>query len=322
MDVVDRRDVAEHARVERQFPRLQHRRHVPRPQHAHHPKLKQGGDPPAREQAAFGHVKVAVADVPQRLCPGCCQIAGLRVEPLSGPGVLGDVVRASLHGEGSVGVCPAAWLLRWTVGFLRSSGCRRHWDGLRAVLDLAAWSVERFGELRASGVEFEMHRRGLLLAARTEHDMDEALALVTALGGQAMTATRRCTPGRRRPAGTALSDSARRRVCLGRSARAGRVCVGRVARGAGREGAELRGVAVRGVERDGAAGWPSPRTGTGRPCGDRRRCRWRPCSATSAAGAALSGKGYSVTGRGTGTGPVHPVRLLEVNVSCSPSTTE
>ena len=32
----------------------------------------------------------------------------------------------------------------------------------------------------------------------------------------------------------------------------------------------------------------------------------------------LSGKGYSVTARGTGTGPVHPMKLLEANVACSP----
>jgi glycine/D-amino acid oxidase-like deaminating enzyme len=32
----------------------------------------------------------------------------------------------------------------------------------------------------------------------------------------------------------------------------------------------------------------------------------------------LSGKGYSVTARGTGTAPVHPMKLLEANLACSP----
>lgn len=245
--------------------------------------------------------------------------------PLSGPGVLGDVVRASLHREGSVGVRPAAGLLRWTVGFLRSSGRRRHRDGLRAVLDLAAGSVERFGELRASGVEFEMHRRGLLLAARTEHGMDEALALVdgarrAGYDGDTEVHTG-ASAGRLEPA---LSDSVHGAVFASAEAhvRPESVLAGLRAVLVA-EGAELRGgVAVRGVERDGSAGWRVA-TSTGPVPAD------RVVIAAGVPSAALlrdlgvrvpllSGKGYSVTARGTGTAPVHPVKLLEANLACSP----
>jgi D-amino-acid dehydrogenase len=245
--------------------------------------------------------------------------------PLSGPGVLGDVVRASLHGEGSVGVRPAAGLLRWTVGFLRSSGRRRHRDGLRAVLDLAAGSVERFGELRASGVEFEMHRRGLLLAARTEHGMDEALALVdgarrAGYDGDTEVHTG-ASAGRLEPA---LSDSVHGAVFASAEAhvRPESVLAGLRAVLVA-EGAELRGgVAVRGVERDGAAGWRVA-TSTGAVPADRVVIAAGVPSAALLCDLGvrvplLSGKGYSVTARGTGTAPVHPMKLLEANLACSP----
>ncbi|WP_214368135.1 NAD(P)/FAD-dependent oxidoreductase [Pseudonocardia sp. H11422] len=245
--------------------------------------------------------------------------------PLSGPGVLGDVVRATLRGEGSVAARPAAGLLSWTAGFLRSSGRRRHQAGLRAVLDLAAGSVERFGELRASGVEFEMHRRGLLLAARTEHGMDEVLALVD---GARRAGYDGCTQvhtgaGARRLE-PALSDSVHGAVHAPVEAhvRPESVLAGlRAALVA--EGAELRGgVDVRGAERDGAGRWRVA-TSTGPVPADRVVIAAGVPSATLLRDLGvrvplLAGKGYSVTACGTGTVPVHAVKLLEANLACSP----
>ena len=220
-------------------------------------------------------------------------------------------------------VRPAGGLLRWTVGFLRSGTARRHADGLRAVLDLGARSVEQFDGLRASGVEFEMHRRGLLVAARTGHGMEEALALVTAARSAGYTGeVEELGPDgarQREPALGGVSGAIHARDDA--HVRPETVLSGlRAALRA--EGAVLRDrVDVRGVERDGS-GW-SVITSAGAVICD------RVVIAAGVRSAALlrqldvrvpllGGKGYSVTARGTGTAPVHAVKLLEANLACTP----
>ncbi|WP_367115241.1 FAD-dependent oxidoreductase [Actinophytocola sp.] len=95
--------------------------------------------------------------------------AGWVVPPLSGPGVVLGTARATLRGDGSVllGGLPSAGLLRWCAGFLREGTASRHRAGIRALLGLGTLAVERFEALRESGVDFETHQAGLLLAART-----------------------------------------------------------------------------------------------------------------------------------------------------------
>lgn len=245
--------------------------------------------------------------------------------PLPGPGVVGEVVRATVRGDRSVGVRPAAGLLGWTAGFLRSARADRHRDGLRAVLDLGARSVELFAGLRASGVEFEMHRRGLLIAARTGRGLESARALVAAAGAAGYEGDVRVHTGPAvRALEPALSDAVIGVVHAPADAhvRPESVLAGlRAALLA--EGAVLRGgVAVRGVERDGAGWAVGTATGGSVPAD-------RVVLAAGVASAALlrdlgvpvpllPGKGYSVTARGTGTAPVHPVKLWEANVACSP----
>ncbi|QYN36346.1 FAD-dependent oxidoreductase [Pseudonocardia sp. DSM 110487] len=244
--------------------------------------------------------------------------------PLSGPGVLTEVATATLRGEGSVGVRPAAGLLGWAAGFLRSTRADRHRDGLRAVLALGARSVELFDELRASGVEFEMHRRGLLIAARTRHGLESAEALVAAARAAGYGGETRVHVGSAvqalEPALAdavvgvvhAVADAHVRPESLLAGLRAALLA----------EGATLRrGVAVRGVERDGG-GWTVATT-SGAVRADR---------VVLAAGVdtavllrelgvrvpLLAGTGYSVTASGTGTVPAHPVKLIEANLACSP----
>jgi D-amino-acid dehydrogenase len=244
--------------------------------------------------------------------------------PLSGPGVLREVVHATLRGERSVGMRPAAGLFGWTAGFLRSGRADRHRDGLRAVLALGAGSVKLYDELRSSGVEFEMHRRGLLIAARTRSGLQAAQALVAAARVAGYEgATRVCIGSAVQELEPALSaavvgvvhavaDAHVRPESLLSGLRAALLA----------EGATLRGgVAVRGVERDGA-GWTVATTSGPVPA-DR---------VVLAAGVdsvvllrqlgvrvpLLPGTGYSVTASGTGTAPAHPVKLLEANIACSP----
>lgn len=244
--------------------------------------------------------------------------------PLSGPGALAEAARATLRGHGSVGVRPAAGLLGWVGGFLRSAHADRHREGLRAVLALGARSVELFDELRLSGVEFEMHRRGLLIAARSRAGLASAEALVAAARAAGYEGETRMHVG---PAVQALepaladsvagvvhavADAHVRPESLLAGLRAALL----------REGATVRGgIAVRGVERDGA-GWVVATTSGAAPA-DR---------VVIAAGVEsarllrelglrvplLPGKGHSVTASGTGTTPAHPIKLLEANLACSP----
>jgi D-amino-acid dehydrogenase len=244
--------------------------------------------------------------------------------PLSGPGALTEAVRATLRGEGSVGIRPTAGLLGWIAGFLRSTRADRHLDGLRAVLALGTRSVELFSELQASGVEFEMHRRGLLIAARTGRGLESAQALVAAARAAGYAGETQVHTG---PAVQALEPALADTVVgvvhavADAHVRPESVLAG--LRAALRsEGATLRlCVPVRGVERDGA-GWAVATTSGAVPA-DR---------VVIAAGAdssvllrelgvrmpLLPGTGYSITARGTGTVPAHPVKLIEANIACSP----
>jgi D-amino-acid dehydrogenase len=244
--------------------------------------------------------------------------------PLSGPGALREAVRATLRGEGSVGMRPAAGLLGWTAGFLRSARADRHRDGLRAVLALGAHSVELYDELRSSGVEFEMHRRGLLIAARSWAGLESAQALVAAARAAGYDGETRVRTG---PAvqelEPALAESVVGVVHAVADAHVRPESVLSGLRAALRaEGATLRtGVAVRGVERDGA-GWtvaaangPVPADRIVLAAGVDTAVLLRRIGVRVPL---LSGKGYSVTACGSGTVPAHPVKLLEANVACSP----
>lgn len=244
--------------------------------------------------------------------------------PLGGPGVLLEVARATARGDRYVGVRPAGGLVRWTSGFLRSCGRRQHREGLRAMVAFGARAVEQFGELRASGVGFEMHRRGLLIATRTEHGLAEAVALVeTARSAGYAGAIEIHTGSAARRLEPALSDEVVGAVHAEADAhvRPETLLVGlRAALRA--EGVEIRGgVEVRGIER-GSAGW-TVATAAGPVPADRVVIAAGVPTSGLLRGLGvhvplLGGKGYSVTARGVGTAPVHPVKLLEATIACSP----
>lgn len=244
--------------------------------------------------------------------------------PLSGPGVIGGVVKSTLRGDRYVGGRPVAGLVGWTSGFLRSCSAARHRDGLRITLDFAARTVEQYAELKASGVEFEMHRRGLLIAARTEPGLGHAVGMVNevrAAGYDGETdvldgaAARRLEPALGEGVIGAVYARAEAHV------RPESVLAGlRAALAA--EGVELReGVDVLGVERDGP-GWRVA-TGAGPVSADRVVIAAGVPSAALLRGLGvrvplLAGKGYSITAKGTGTTPTHPVKLLEATLATTP----
>lgn len=107
--------------------------------------------------------------------------------PLSGPGVVVHSARQLLRGAAPFGITPAVTppLLRWLWGFVRSGTAQQYDEGLRAVLRLGAGCATDFEQLQRSGIDLELRRTGLLMAAVTRAGLDEVrrLAEHTAVAG-------------------------------------------------------------------------------------------------------------------------------------------
>ena len=89
--------------------------------------------------------------------------------PVPAPGVVRQALRWMLDPESPFLIRPRLdpAFLAWGVRFWRASGAARYRAGLRATLDLARPTHELFDALAADGVDFEMHRDGLLYLVRT-----------------------------------------------------------------------------------------------------------------------------------------------------------
>jgi len=89
--------------------------------------------------------------------------------PLPAPGILGEGLRALAHGGGPLVIHPSLdpTFVRWLWRF-RQNCSRSRWErGVKALLALNERTLELFDDYAEAGVEFEMHRTGLLLVART-----------------------------------------------------------------------------------------------------------------------------------------------------------
>jgi D-amino-acid dehydrogenase len=108
------------------------------------------------------------------ICPGLSA-------PLPAPGVMGGALRGMLHRDSPLLISPLLGpsFLRWSWGFWRASSPERYRAGLEATVALTKSAFADYEELRAAGVEFEMHATGLLVAALTEPGLDEYAAMLT-----------------------------------------------------------------------------------------------------------------------------------------------
>ncbi|WP_188193373.1 NAD(P)/FAD-dependent oxidoreductase [Nonomuraea sp. SYSU D8015] len=246
--------------------------------------------------------------------------------PLSGPGVLLRAAERLARGRASFAVRPALSpaLPRWALAFLRSGSARAHRDGSRALLELGVPAVAGFEKLCRTH-PFELHRTGLLIAARSPHGVAEAAELVEDARAAGYTGPVTTLDGAR---ARALEPALGERV-------AGAVHAGdelhvrpeqlldALATAAGERGVEIRRDApVLGVERSGHGRW---RVATARGAleADRVVITAGVWSADLLAGLGvpvplLPGAGYSLTSAGTGTRPRHALKLLEDNVAISP----
>jgi D-amino-acid dehydrogenase len=107
--------------------------------------------------------------------------------PVPAPGVVGDSIRWLLRSDSPLYIKPTlnprriAWLIR----LLRHCNEAHHRRGLDATLRLNATTFDRFDELESDGIEFEMHRAGLLfcfLDPKNRAHVLEDLGRVSELG--------------------------------------------------------------------------------------------------------------------------------------------
>jgi D-amino-acid dehydrogenase len=99
--------------------------------------------------------------------------------PLPGPGIVREGLRGMLRGGGPLAIRPTLdpTFLRWLLGFRRSAG-REPWEhGVQALSALNKRTLELFDTYVAAGIEFEMHRSGLLLVATSEAGLASYAAL-------------------------------------------------------------------------------------------------------------------------------------------------
>ena len=84
--------------------------------------------------------------------------------PVPAPGMVGTSLRWMLRSDSPLYIKPTLDPRRisWLVKLLRNCNQRRYADGLAATVRLNAETFALFDELEADGVEFEMHRAGLL----------------------------------------------------------------------------------------------------------------------------------------------------------------
>jgi len=89
--------------------------------------------------------------------------------PLPAPGIIGEGLRGMLRGGGPLAIRPSLdpTFVRWLLGFRRSATRERWEHGVRALIALNSRTLELFDSYAAAGVDFEMHRSGLLLVATT-----------------------------------------------------------------------------------------------------------------------------------------------------------
>jgi D-amino-acid dehydrogenase len=104
--------------------------------------------------------------------------------PLPGPGVVSAGLKGLLAGGGPLVIHPSLdpTFVRWLWLFRRSSSRSRWERGVAAFVGLNSRTLELFDAYADAGVEFEMHRSGLLLVARTEDGLADYARMFEEIG--------------------------------------------------------------------------------------------------------------------------------------------
>jgi len=247
--------------------------------------------------------------------------------PMPAPGITAQALKMIFKSDGPLRLRPRLDpdFLRWCWRFWRNSTQERCEAGLKALLRLNGQTIRLYKDLRASGVEFEMHESGLLIATLSEETLEEYAGLletaktagyageVQLLGKEALL---RMEP--------ALSDAVVGAVHAKDDlhVRPDTLLSGLASYLAARDVQILEDAEVYGLEPAGKGGWLVP-TSREKLAADRVVVAAGMWSSELLAKLGMripleAGKGYSVTARGRGTKPRHAMKLAEPNVACSP----
>ncbi len=246
--------------------------------------------------------------------------------PLAAPRVMGRALLGMLRRDSPLLIAPRIdpTFLRWSWDFWRACAPERYRAGLEATVAFNRRTFALFDDLRASGVDVEIHETGMVVAARTREGLSEYVHMVEG--------ARRA--GYEGPAEILGGDELRRLepalaydVVGGLYVRAERYVrpeelTDALARRLRELGADVReGSDVTRLEaHDG--GW-TLRAGDGEVEADRvvvAAGAWSPLLLATI-GVQLpfeAAKGYSVTASGGGTPPRHALYLAEAKVGASP----
>jgi D-amino-acid dehydrogenase len=246
--------------------------------------------------------------------------------PLPAPGVMRTALEGMLRPSRSpVKIRPifGPSFLRWSWGFWRASTAARCRRGLADTLALGMPCFELYDELRASGVELELHRSGMIVAATTEVGLGEYAAML----GEARDAgypypIERLSAARARELEPALGDAVvgalhvpEERFVRPESLTRGLVAYLRAGGAEVREGEEVLSLGRAG------GGW-RVRAGGGELEADAVVVAAGVWSTRLLAGLGVrvpmeAAKGYSITATGEGTLPRHALYLAEGKVGTS-----
>jgi D-amino-acid dehydrogenase len=247
--------------------------------------------------------------------------------PMPAPGITAQALKMVFKSDGPLRLRPKLDpdFLRWCWRFWRNSTQERYEAGLKALLRLNEQTIQLYKDLRASGVEFEMHESGLLIATLSEETLEEYAELleteraagytgeVQLLGKEALL---RIEP--------ALSDAVVGAVHARDDlhVRPDTLVSGLASYLAARDVQILEDTEVYGLEPAGKGGWLVS-TSSEELAADRvvvAAGMWS-SELLGTLGVRIpleAGKGYSVTAGGRGTKPRHAMKLAEPNVACSP----
>jgi D-amino-acid dehydrogenase len=247
--------------------------------------------------------------------------------PMPAPGVTAHALKMLFKPDGSLRLRPRLDpdFLRWCWRFWRNSTQERYEAGLKALLRLNEQTIQLYKDLRASGIEFEMHETGLLIATLSEETLEEYVELlqdakaagytgeVELLGREALLSTE-----------PALSDAVVGAVHAKDDlhVRPDTLVSGLASYLIARDVQILEDTEVYALEPTGKGEWLVSTS----------REKLAANRVVVAAGMWSSdllgelgvripleaGKGYSVTASGRGTKPRHAMKLAEPNVACSP----
>ena len=246
--------------------------------------------------------------------------------PLPSPGVTLQALRWMLRSDSPFLLRPrldpdfAAWLWR----FWRSSARPRYLFGMQAMLALNARTFELYDRLVADGVEFEMHKGGLLFLFLDEGAAEEEAAVLEDLRRYGYSGeVRRLTVTEAQELDPAVGDgvqgaflAAAERYVRPESLTAG------LASGLREKGVELReDTAVSAIVAD-HSGWrvrtPDEEVAADKVLVAAGAWTGRVLAPLGVKIRQEAAKGYSLTARGEGTRPRHALYLGEAKVGCSP----